>query len=969
MESICAPCRYRRAGKIFYLIALLATVSLCFPASALAREINGDWSGDQFGEGSQTHTGDVSGASLTINSGTGTGDDIAAGFTRDGNVTGNSMTVNDGTVTGTDGIYGGKTYRGRAEKNALTINGGTVNGNINAGKTKDGNATENKVIINDGILNVTSVNGGNSDNGDASNNSITIYKGRINADDIIGGVTDKGNATGNTVTIQDGAITVNEIVGGGSENGNAMNNSVTIHGGTITVEQIIGGGNEYGMGNASGNSVTINGGNVTAEDIAAGFTRDGNVTGNSMTVNDGSVTGTDGIYGGKTYRGHAVKNVLTINGGTVNGNINAGKTEDGNATENKVIINDGIINVTSVNGGNTDNGDASNNNITIYKGMINADDIIGGVTDKGNATGNTVTIQGGAITANDIVGGGSQSGNAMNNTVTINGGTVTGNIYGGWSEGSGDATADNNTVTISGGTVVGDVYGGYAHSTGGVGSASNNLILITGGIIQGTLIGGKVNTGPDDIAINNRVIILGSPNLTNAELLGGDTGAGDSFTGNTVVVATDGPLTVKSIDSVENYEFVLPAKVSDGYTALTATDSIVFGNGSGNQSKVTDISMVGGGSPLKVGDTVQLFNSLGAPIDYSNLGIVPNTILSGRKGVSLLYRYSLENGVATVSGVQAHPQAKALSEGRLAGMAFVNQGGDLVAGTGIRAAASSNNETKTGLAPFFVAQGGTSRYDTGSHVDVDGFSLMTGLAWNRQTEYGKLLLGAFFEAGWGNYDSHNSFSGFASVKGDGDTNYYGGGLLGRFDFTNNIYTEASFRAGQIDTDFSSSDLRDPLGNRASYDSSSTYYGAHVGLGYIWDITDATSLDISTKYLWTHQDSDSVTVTGDPIKFKDMDSHRWRTGARLSHEMTSGKGLVFTPYIGAAYEHEFDGKAKATAYGYSMDAPDLKGGTGIGELGFSFKPSADSGFSLDLGVQGYTGVREGVTGSFQAKFEF
>jgi hypothetical protein len=77
----------------------------------------------------------------------------------------------------------------------------------------------------------------------------------------------------------------------------------------------------------------------------------------------------------------------------------------------------------------------------------------------------------------------------------------------------------------------------------------------------------------------------------------------------------------------------------------------------------------------------------------------------------------------------------------------------------------------------------------------------------------------------------------------------------------------------------------------------------------------------------------------------------------------------SPYIGAAYEHEFNGRARATTYGYSIKAPDLTGGTGIGELGLSFKPSATIPLSFDLGVQGYVGKREGVTGSLQAKFEF
>jgi hypothetical protein len=44
-------------------------------------------------------------------------------------------------------------------------------------------------------------------------------------------------------------------------------------------------------------------------------------------------------------------------------------------------------------------------------------------------------------------------------------------------------------------------------------------------------------------------------------------------------------------------------------------------------------------------------------------------------------------------------------------------------------------------------------------------------------------------------------------------------------------------------------------------------------------------------------------------------------------------------------------------------------TGMGELGLSLKPSQNLPLSFDLGVQGYTGNREGVTGSLQVKWEF
>ena len=179
-----------------------------------------------------------------------------------------------------------------------------------------------------------------------------------------------------------------------------------------------------------------------------------------------------------------------------------------------------------------------------------------------------------------------------------------------------------------------------------------------------------------------------------------------------------------------------------------------------------------------------------------------------------------------------------------------------------------------------------------------------------------------------------------------------------------IYGEASVRAGHTSTDFSSRDILGSVGD-ADYDSGSVYYGMHVGLGYIWSITDEASLDFSTKYIWTHQNSDSVSIQGETAKFKDTDSHRLRTGARFAYEIND----IFKPYAGAYYEHEFDSKAKSKVQGMNIDAPDLKGGTGIGELGLTITPANTNNFAMDFALQGYTGMRRGVGGNVQMKFEF
>ena len=166
--------------------------------------------------------------------------------------------------------------------------------------------------------------------------------------------------------------------------------------------------------------------------------------------------------------------------------------------------------------------------------------------------------------------------------------------------------------------------------------------------------------------------------------------------------------------------------------------------------------------------------------------------------------------------------------------------------------------------------------------------------------------------------------------------------------------------------YESSDLRDAAGRCAEYDSSSTYYGLHLGTGYVWNITDDASIDLYGKYFWTRQKGDSVTLsTGDPIDFKDVDSNRLRLGSRFSYRVND----YISPYAGAAYEREFDGKARATTNGYDMKAPSMRGDTGVGELGLVFTPCASLPLSFDLGVQGYVGKREGLTGSLQAKYEF
>jgi autotransporter-associated beta strand protein len=318
-----------------------------------------------------------------------------------------------------------------------------------------------------------------------------------------------------------------------------------------------------------------------------------------------------------------------------------------------------------------------------------------------------------------------------------------------------------------------------------------------------------------------------------------------------------------------------------------------------------------------------------------------------------------------------YERLKAYSESRAANLAFANQGLDFILNRGFGSALAATSGQGFRFGSFGGLGGGWSRYNTGSHVDVSGMSLLAGLALGNDIAGGRVTLGTFFEGGWGNYTSHNSFSASASVGGKGDTSYYGGGVLGRYDLTegalSGLYFDASARMGRAETDFRTGDIQ-YNGWKSGFDSSALYYGLHGGFGYVWlipGLDNRGSLDLSAKLLWTRQEGDSLTVYQDRLRFQDADSLRTRLGGRFTYTVNE----YVAPYAGVYWEHEFDGKLRASVNGQSLSSPSLEGDTGMGEFGFSLKPSQTLPLSFDLGVQGYTGMREGVTGSLQIKFEF
>ena len=616
---------------------------------------------------------------------------------------------------------------------------------------------------------------------------------------------------------------------------------------------------------------------------------------------------------------------------------------------------------------------ASDNNVTVSYtpglGMINPDYVLGAFSAVEDVTGNSVTITNGTVTnvvyggfsasnkdaiantvtmsngtANGLVGGHSTFGSAIGNTVNINGLTVVTAVYGG----TGNAAA-NNTVNISGGTVGGYVFGGYSDT----GSATGNTVNISGGTIGGYVFGALSNSGS---ATGNTVILSSNATFgSSIELYGGYTyGSGNVFAGNTLIVNNyTGGSTINTVANFQNYEFILTSNVTATNAALSVVSPIDL---AGTNVGITQVDP-GVGATLVVGDSFLLIDNT---INQHSGTIAPANFT---QAYFFDYDSSSSQLIATFSHLGASPQAKAYSEGRLAGLTFLTQKNELIMSQALpHIMQFYKHNPNAKWQPFALVQAASQRANTGSSIKVEGASTIMGLAYRPTNS--PLTIGAFFEGGWGDYDTHNSFSNAASVKGRGDTEYYGGGALIRYDSLAGFYVQATASLGQTSNDFRSKDII--IGaNSAKYDSDSMYYSANVGVGYLLKITEKAELDIYGRYLWTHMESDSVTVVTDPVRFKAVNSHRMQLGTRHSYELFAG----FTPYVGVGYDREFASEVKATSYGLSIAAPDIKGHTGIGELGLSFRPVMLSGLSLDFGVQGYVGKREGVSGTFQVKYLF
>lgn len=943
------------------------------------------------------------------------GNYIKASSPSAGMVSQTNSTVGDTSVTINGGTFGGSVYGSSFAENyahvdtpdmqlklttgnsSLQINGGTYNGHVVAGSGVTGQGTSSTAQSAAVTINA------------AKNKTVTLGNNSI----LIGGdyLANRGKSEieGNTsVTVTgEGTITLGKGIVGGSYVAENMRGNAAASGGKYTASEIKGTTN-----------ILVDAANVTVKDEVIGGTY------LRQTVKDTDKDSFVSATVGSTN--------LILKAGTFKSNVIAGgKSNDYTGSLSSDVLGDTSLNITggtyeaAVLGGGSakaGQGDASNKRdvsadvmgtahvenvaANITGGTINTMDHNSGLDGFGipaSVVGGGVAYSKSTVTTNKVE---ATVGN-VDMTIAGKGVKLSGDIYaGGFAHGAKTAASVNSTrLTIADATLgaadsqVNVFAGGYA-ALGATSTVKTSEVTIANSKIFGNVYGGGNKAdAQSNVTVENSVITLDGADVTgivstesfepsvNAALMRlaeADTGAGDA----------EANKTQRTINLINSKMGTLQISAKqDTETSLYLVGSNTVGAITGG--KASEIVFDGTGTPA--GEAILTLTKEGASFDMSgDKDIVARNVASGTLLVDGKYKtaaettVTLENAFGDVvydlgkdaidstdllltdagivigtgdtaqtiraSSVKVSESSKTLAEAQLGSVAFVTQGAEFVADEGMRSIRAAAKEGS--FTAFGAMAGGYNRYETGSHVDVEGFSLAVGTA----GRINNLTLAGFVEAGWASSESH-----VASTEADADHDYYGVGAAMRYDFQSPFYLDGAVRLGQISTEFDGS-----YGTgTAKYDADGLYATAHIGAGYVFDLTPDVKLDAYGRYLLSYVEGDDVTLESDAKERFSMDdttTHAVRLGARLE-----GAFQTFDWYAGLAYEHVFDGKAEgelkfagATA---TLDAPSLKGDSAIVDLGFTMKPEANGPWTIGVGLKGYAGDRRGGTGSVNVLYTF
>ena len=901
--------------------------------------------------------------------------------------TGNTVTLKAGTVTN---LYGGYTTspNGKATGNTANVNGGAAT-NVIGGYTAapTGRATGNIVNINAG--NVGHVTGGFG--AAQANANIVTVKANVTGS-VVGGKSVTGTASGNILTLS--AVHIGGSITGG-QGAVTKDNEINLSG--TRVAGVVTGGTAGSVGNklrvlkkgAAAQSLrnfdqvsfTV-GSNLANGDTMLTLRGNTNLSYSAIVKPTGAVAGT---WLGSSMEKNA--HLIRMNGGTLGltGYTHAvsvqrtGDVEYAVKTDNDAAITAGSLDlsayrwqnanvtvntrVTNAFGGKTviTNGSTKNNTLKLAAGA-NVQTAVGSDTQSmgGSASKGVVTVVQGAA-AHHIIGGRSAGGAASENSVTVSGGSVNGSIKGAQAAGK----AEKNTVLLSGGTIHANVTGAQAGTgaaentvtvqtnvTGNVtgaqttsGTASKNTIDLGNITVTGNVTGGRGTT------TNNNTIHL-SKTTVGGTITGGTAAGG---TGNTLVVHP-GASKARSLAGIQNVHFYLDQTVDKAHPilSLTTTHQDLRGVKVG-------VGVIDGTVPvLRVNDKLSLIKV--APGGTLRTDPAMSNTTTGMQGVSLHYDFTLAQTTpgelsATVTKAMLNEQTKSFAETRAGVSDFINHGADTLAAAGMNAAKVEAGKGR-GYALWAMTDKSGMKAKTGSYVDTNGWNLGLGWANQQKTKAGTWTFGPFVEYGHGSYSSYLN----DGTHGRGKISYLGGGIMANYTQKNGVWVEGFLHGGRAKSDYSGSVY---TGTVSTYDGSSSYYAAHLGVGKETRVHRKDTLNTYLRYFYSHQAGMHATLnTGEDYTFDSVNSHRLRLGMRYSHKDSAYSQV----YAGLAFEYEFDGEARASFQGYNTPSPSLKGASGMLELGYRFIPK-NGRVSYELNLTGWQGRREGISGGAQVKWMF
>lgn len=683
------------------------------------------------------------------------------------------------------------------------------------------------------------------------------------------------------------------------------------------------------QGVASGNNVALSGTSNVAT-VLLGATQ-AETENNAMLVEDSSFTGTTSLLGvqlAAENRGVASGTSVSVSGVEVSGY--------------------GLIEAVSVYSQDT----IEVNNSTLLLSDVSMDGepaLIAGV----DSSGKTVSVQNTLVQATEV---------DIQDNKELKERNVLAGVSAFITNDGGTFTNKNTIVSVSKSGITNGYVAGtlVALADGGQVEINNQTVVVSYSTVDDVYGTGIVASGDVSARINNQTIVL-----DNATVVGGvydvSIKNGTSTRSGNDVELTNSRLQLSGINevgSISGFDTIGLNVTQDNIdqAVLTVTQAAE------GQTKFDGVTIeIASDDFLESSDTYQLINVEGGKYTFKDLTVKEShtfieTTYTADGDVVLGNGENLtsENDLFNNKTVKATESSKTLAESLLGTVAFINQGAEFIADEGIAAMVDA---AKLGeVTAFGVMQGGSTHYNTGSYVDVDGVTFMAGAGLRINPNW---TMAGFVEAGWANSASH-----VEGTRGDGDHEYFGVGFATRYQTDGVLYVDGSLRAGRATTEFAGRYGQDS----ASYDAKSLYMSAHVGLGALWDLNESLKLDTYARYMVTYLDDDDVDLNNRYNDKLDLDStvtHAVRAGARLLGDFNDYASWK----VGAAYEHVFDGDAESSVNSFSLDVPSLEGDTGVFELGLRIRPSLESNWAVDLGAKGYVGDREGVTGNMTVRYSF